>query len=266
MQCFIVAAFSDTAYHGNPAGVCVLEAPTSPQIMQLIAAELRQPETAFLLREGDHWTIRWFSPIIEVALSGHATLAAASVLWNALGIDEDRLRFVSTSERLAAERDRDGTIWLDFPAIPGEFADVPAELASSIDIGWVSAARHLDRWLLECRDAATVRSARPDFARLARTGVRSLILTSRSDVTEYDIVSRNFAPIVGIDEDQVTGAAHACLAPHWRDRLGEELICWQASQRGGSVRTRLRGDRVSLGGRAIIEFAGSLCISARHAG
>ncbi|WP_414899596.1 PhzF family phenazine biosynthesis protein [Sphingomonas flavalba] len=258
MQCFIVAAFSDTPFHGNPAGVCVLDAALPPATMQAIAAELRQPETAFVLRTGDDWAIRWFSPVVEVALCGHATLAAACVLWNALGVEQHVLHFASASGPLAAERDPDGTIWLDFPATAGTPGAVPAELAACIDIGWVAAARHDDRWLLECADAAAVRAARPDFARLARTGIRSLILTARSDRPGHDIVSRNFAPIVGVDEDQVTGAAHACLAPHWHGRLGPDLTCWQASARGGTVRTRLRGDRVALGGRAVIEFAGAM--------
>lgn len=261
MQCFIVASFSDAPFHGNPAGVCILDAPAAPETMQAIATELHQPETAFLLRAGDRWAIRWFSPLVEVALCGHATLAAARVLWNALGLQCDVLHFASASEALAATRDGDGTIWLDFPATAGTPGDVPAELAACLDVGWVAAARHHDRWLLECADAATVRAARPDFASLARTGIRSLILTARSDAAGYDIVSRNFAPIVGVDEDQVTGAAHACLAPHWHDRLGAELTCWQASARGGTVRTRLRGDRVALGGRAVIEFVGTMRIA-----
>lgn len=259
MRCFIVAAFSDTSFRGNPAGICVLDSPISAGNMQAIAAELRQPETAFLLRNGADWSIRWFSPVTEVALCGHASLAAAHVLWNSTGATDDRLVFDYAGGTLAACRDAGQTIWLDFPVIAGVREKAPRDVTDCIDVPCVAASRHEDRWLLECPDAGMVRAARPDFAGLVRTGIRSLILTAKSDVPEYDIVSRNFAPIVGVDEDQVTGAAHACLAPYWHDRVGAQMMCWQASARGGAIRTRLRGNRVELGGRAVIEFAGTLC-------
>lgn len=258
MRAFIVAAFTDTAFRGNPAGVCLCDgAPPAPATMQAIAAELRQPETAFVSRDGDGWAIRWFSPVTEVELCGHATLAAAAVLWATGAAAQAQIAFDSAGGPLAAERDG-GLIWLDFPALPGVAAPPPPEVAACVDVAWIAAARHGERWLLECADAGAVRSARPDFARLRATGIRSLILTAPSDVAGYDIVSRNFAPIVGVDEDQVTGSAHACLAPHWRGRLGPALTCWQASPRGGAVRTRLAGDRVALGGSAVIAFSGVL--------
>lgn len=257
MRAFIVAAFTDTPFRGNPAGVCLADRAVPDALMQRIAAELRQPETAFLWPDGDGWAIRWFSPVMEVELCGHATLAAASALWASGAATRDRIAFRFAAGALSAERGGD-LIWLDFPAIPGICEAVPPDVGACVDVRWVAAARHGGRWLLECDEAETVRSARPDFARLKATGIRSLILTARSDVAGYDIVSRNFAPFVGVDEDQVTGSAHACLAPHWHDRLGAELTCWQASPRGGGMRTRLSGDRVALGGRAVIEFTGML--------
>lgn len=257
MRAFIVAAFTDTAFRGNPAGVCLLRQALPDMVMQRIAAELNQPETAFLWPDGDGWAIRWFSPVTEVELCGHATLAAACVLWTSEAVAEGRITFGFAGGVLSAERDGD-LIWLDFPAIPGVSEPAPSGMDMCAGVPWVAASRHGARWLLECADADTVRSARPDFARLRATGIRSLILTARSDTTGYDIVSRNFAPIVGVDEDQVTGSAHACLAPYWRDRLGPELRCWQASPRGGAMLTRLSGERVALGGRAVIEFAGAL--------
>lgn len=254
---FIVAAFSDAPFRGNPAGVCILPAPIDARRMQAVAAELRQPETAFVVRHGDHYAIRWFSPLTEVDLCGHATLAAAHVLWTEAGMEETTLRFVTANgTSLDARCDEVGTIWLDLPAVPGAVEAVPDALAACAGTDWIAASRHDDRWILECRDAESVRAARPDFARLAETAIRSLILTAVSNTPHHDIISRNFAPIVGVNEDQVTGTAHACLAPYWRDRLGTELRCWQASQRGGSLRTRLKDGRVELGGRAVIEFEG----------
>jgi predicted PhzF superfamily epimerase YddE/YHI9 len=254
---YIVAAFTDVPFRGNPAGVCILSAPVDERSMQAIAAELRQPETAFLIRQGGGWAIRWFSPVTEVELCGHATLAAAHILWQA-GEKADELRFTSrTGVSLTARRDRTGSIWLTLPAVPGRVADVPAALAACVGTEWIAASRHSDRWVLECGDAALVRAAQPDFPLLVETGIRSLILTAISDSPHYQIVSRNFAPIVGVDEDQVTGTAHACLAPYWLDRLGPNLACWQASPRGGAVLTRLLGDEVSVGGRAVTAFAGA---------
>lgn len=259
MRTFIVAAFSSVPFRGNPAGVCILESAIGADVMQKLAAELRQPETAFLSRSTQGWTIRWFSPTTEVALCGHATLAAAKVLWDEAGVPDASIRFTAGDEVLLACRD-DERIWLDFPTIPGIPCETPSSVADCIDVPWTASSRHGDRWLLECADAATVRCARPDFAGLVRANVRSLILTAKSDMPGYDIVSRNFAPIVGVNEDQVTGSAHACLAPYWQDRLGTELSCWQASARGGAIKTRLVGSRVSLGGSAVIEFRGGFSI------
>ncbi|MBW8296297.1 PhzF family phenazine biosynthesis protein [Sphingopyxis sp.] len=256
---YIVAAFTDVPFRGNPAGVCILPVRIDAGLMQAIAAELRQPETAFLLRRGDDWEIRWFSPVTEVDLCGHATLAAAHVLWRTRVASEDRLRFVMhTGVTLIARRDAVGLIWLELPAVPGQEEEMPEALASCVGTDWIVSSRHGDRWILECSDAPQVRAARPNFPDLMATGIRSLIVTAISDAPEYQIISRNFAPIVGVNEDQVTGTAHACLALYWSERLGRELTCWQASQRGGAVRTRLRGTCVELGGSAIITFEGVL--------
>jgi len=258
MQTFIVAAFADTRFRGNPAGVCLLEGDTSnaAKALQDIARELNQPETAFVhLTRDPPWRIRWFSPMTEVALCGHATLAAAHVLWSEFGVRENAIAFESASGPLAAHLS-DGIIWLDFPAITGAAEEPPLALLECVDILPSRSTRHGDRWVFEYNSAAHVRALKPRFRALAATGVRALVATAPSDLEEFDIVSRNFAPIVGVDEDQATGAAHCCLAPLWRPRLGPELRCHQASARGGVLFTRYRGDRVLLGGCAIIELAG----------
>lgn len=254
MRVFLVAAFAEASFRGNPAGVCIL--PTNQianSVLQSVATELNQPETAFLSRSDLGWRLRWFSARTEIALCGHATLAAAHVLWSRLGVQDTRIGFATASGPVWA-RKADDMIWLDFPAIAGEARPAPADVLASVDREPVRAARHADRWVFEYDRARDVRDLQPDFARLRQTGIRSLIVTSRSDAPEFDIVSRNFAPIVGVDEDQVTGAAHCCLGPYWRDCLGLHLRCWQASRRGGALEVITEGERVQLGGRAVIEL------------
>ncbi|WP_457941090.1 PhzF family phenazine biosynthesis protein [Mesorhizobium sp. 10J20-29] len=263
MRFYLVAAFSDLPFRGNPAGVCLLDPETTVDLsfMQDVASELRQPETAFIGRGLDGWTIRWFSPQTEVDLCGHATLAAAAVLWReGLVPPNEPIHFDAAIATLSATLDPGGLIWLDFPVIAGSVEPAPECLLSPGDPSPVSSARHGERWLLEFANASEVRAVRPRFDWIVEQGIRALIVTAPSDLPSYDIVSRNFAPIVGVEEDQVTGTAHTCLAPHWQGRLGTELRCWQASQRGGAIRTRLEGSRVLLGGQAVIEFAGR-CLS-----
>ena len=259
MRTFIVASFTLNPFTGNPAGVCLLEEAASDSEMQAIATELRQPETAFLLGEGQDRPIRWFSPEVEIDLCGHATLAAAHVLWETGQVDRDRpLSFASQRKGvLTATKLPDGPISMDFPASFGAPREPDTSVIAAIDAVPISAALFSDRWVFEFKTADQVRGVRPDFAALKATGARSLFITAPSDQDEYDIISRNFAPIVGVNEDQVTGAAHTCLATYWQSRLGNRLRCWQASQRGGGMITELLGDRVMLQGQARIEFTGT---------
>lgn len=264
MRTYIIAAFTSELFRGNPAGVCILEDPLDGKSMQLIARELRQPETAFMIKADGGWSIRWFSPETEVDLCGHATLAAASALWDQGLVDGDSaISFLAAIGRLSATRTPDGITWLDFPSLPGKHEPADPKVLESVNIAPVRSAKHADRWIFEFEDAASVRTLKPDFEKLRRSGARSLIATAVSDIPNYDIISRNFAPIVGVNEDQVTGVAHTCLAPYWADRLGPELRCWQASSRGGAVMTRFAEGRVALGGRAVMEFAGAMLGFAR---
>jgi len=264
MRTYIIAAFASEFFRGNPAGVCILDDPLDSLSMQLVARELRQPETAFVAKMEDGWSIRWFSPETEVDLCGHATLAAASALWDQGLVDEDQaITFFAAIGRLSAVRTANGFVWLDFPALLGKYQSPDPTVLESVNLAPVRSAKHADRWIFEFEDADSVRALNPDFEKLRRSGARSLIVTAVSDMPGYDIVSRNFAPIVGVNEDQVTGVAHTCLAPYWADRLGPELRCWQASSRGGAMMTRLAEGRVALGGLAVMEFAGSMLNLAR---
>lgn len=259
IRLFQVDAFTDTPFSGNPAAVCLLKETRPDSWLQAVAAEMNLSETAFLWPEHDHFLLRWFTPTTEVDLCGHATLAAAHVLWSeGLVSSPLPIRFQTHSGLLTAARTAAG-IELDFPAAPPIPALAPQGLAEALG-GEPSFVGKSDVDLLVVFAAEQdVRSLRPDFRQLAGWPVRGVIVTSRSASTEVDFVSRFFAPAAGIDEDPVTGSAHCALAPYWSERLGKnELVGYQASPRGGTVRVRLSGDRVILGGRAVTVMHGEL--------
>lgn len=256
---FQVDAFTDRPFAGNPAAVCLLDGPRDARWMQQVAAEMNLSETAFVLPRQDGWELRWFTPTTEVDLCGHATLASAHVLWETGHLAPDRTaRFHTRSGLLTATR-RDGWIELDFPCMLPEAIAPPAGLAEALGVAPRQVARVPLGYLVEVEHAAQVRHLRPDRERLCVLGVEGVIVTSRGDDAPYQIVSRFFAPAIGIDEDPVTGAAHCALAPYWSARLGtHELLAYQASARGGVVRVRLAGERVRLGGQAVTVLRGTL--------
>jgi len=258
---FHVDAFTPRPFAGNPAGVCLLSGTRPDSWMQSVAREMNLPETAFLRRDDGGWSLRWFSPAVEIDLCGHATLASAHVLWGEGYADEgSRLLFRTRSGELSANR-RGDRIELDFPAEPASRCEVSGEVLSALGIrDFREAGRNRFDLLLELEDEAAVRSLAPDFRRLsASAGPRGVIATARSARPEFDFVSRFFAPAVGIDEDPVTGSAHCCLAPYWATRLGRsEMTGYQASPRGGVVGVRVAGDRVILAGEAVTVARGEL--------
>jgi PhzF family phenazine biosynthesis protein len=254
-----VDAFTDRAFSGNPAAVCLLEADRDPEWMQLVAAEMNLAETAFLIRRSDGFGLRWFTPTCEVDLCGHATLASAHALWEDGQLAADSTaRFHTRSGVLTAER-RDGAIWLDFPATPAAAVPAPADLADALGSAPRSVGRTPFDYLVELESEAAVRALDPDLGRLARLPVRGVIVTAASTDPARQFVSRFFAPAAGIPEDPVTGSTHCALGPFWGERLGRmELVGYQASRRGGTVRVRLAGDRVLLGGQAVTVLRGEL--------
>jgi PhzF family phenazine biosynthesis protein len=254
-----VDAFTDRPFGGNPAAVCLLSAPRDEAWMQQVAQEMNLAETAFVVPRAEAWDLRWFTPCLEVDLCGHATLASAHVLW-----EEKRLasgetaRFHTRSGVLSASR-RDGLIWLDFPATPALPTDPPARLAEALGASLLWVGRSPFDWLVELESEAVVRGLEPELSRLARIDARGIIVTARSEDGDHDFVSRFFAPAAGVPEDPVTGSAHCALAPFWAGRLGRtELAGYQASARGGTVRTRVTGDRVLLGGTAVTVMRGEV--------
>jgi PhzF family phenazine biosynthesis protein len=253
-------AFTDVPFHGNPAAVCPLPEARSEAWMRDVAREMNLSETAFLVRRPDGaFDLRWFTPAAEVALCGHATLASAHVLWETGAHPAgEPLRFHTKSGVLTAERLPDGFIELDFPARVPEQVPAPEGLVEALG----APARYVGKggldYLVELDAEETVRGLAPDIRRLASLPVRGVIVTARGG-GGFDFVSRFFAPAVGVDEDPVTGSAHCVLAPFWAARLGKtEMLAYQASARGGVVRVRVVGDRVKLGGRAVMVLAGEL--------
>jgi predicted PhzF superfamily epimerase YddE/YHI9 len=258
---FQVDAFAAGPFQGNPAAVCILEETLSHSLMQAIAAEMNLSETAFLLRAGEEYDLRWFTPVVEVNLCGHATLASAHVLWSEGYLDRgEEARFRTHSGRLQASA-RGEWIDLDFPQMAQEPCDPPDGLLEALGVVSLYVGKSDEDLLVEVDTAAAVREIKPDFAKLERVTPRGVIVTSRSDSPEFDFVSRFFAPAVGINEDPVTGSAHCCLAPYWGGKLNKgDMTACQASRRGGTLGLSLRGERVFISGRAVTVVQGRLII------
>jgi predicted PhzF superfamily epimerase YddE/YHI9 len=256
VEIFVVDAFTDRPFAGNPAGVVLLTEQRDAGWMQAVAAEMKHAETAFCdltSPDADPLPLRWFTPAAEVDLCGHATLATAHVLGG------DR-RFRTRSGVLTCETGEDGTIEMDFPADPAHPAPPPHGLAEALPgVEVRDVARGVSDFLVAVASAAEVRALEPDLARLADIGARGVIVTAPGDREGIDVVSRCFYPRVGVPEDPVTGSAHCALATWWAPRLGKnELLAEQASPRGGLVRAVLRADRVRLAGRAVTVLQGQL--------
>ena len=254
-----VDAFTDQPFQGNPAAVCILPAAGDEDWMQKVAREMNLSDTAFLYPQADGYNLRWFTPTIEMDLCGHATLAAAHVLWEEGHLKPHQTaRFYTKSGPLAAERKGDW-IEMDFPAVPEEATSAPAGLAEALGTQLFYVGKNRFDYLVELESEETVRRLQPDCAALKKIPVRGIIVTSRSESPDLDFISRFFASGAGIDEDPVTGSAHCCLGPYWSRRLGKtEFVAYQASARGGTVRVRLNGDRVILGGQAVTVMHGEL--------
>jgi PhzF family phenazine biosynthesis protein len=216
-------------------------------------------ETAFLVPRADGFDLRWFTPATEVDLCGHATLASAHVLWETGRLKLQKVaRFHTRSGLLTATR-RAGLIELDFPADPTTPEPPPAVLRDALGIELLSVAKGRFDYLVEVENESVLRAIAPDFALLARLPVRGVAVTSRSDSSQYDFVSRFFAPAAGIDEDPVTGSAHCALGPYWGARLGKsDLTAYQASARGGVLYLRLEGEHVFIAGHAVTVLRGEL--------
>jgi len=259
-----VDAFTAEAFRGNPAAVCILDEPRDEAWMQHVASEMNLSETAFLVPSDGEWDLRWFTPIVEVPLCGHATLASAHVLWESGRVTRDRTTFATRSGRLGAER-KNGAIVLDFPARPSVPVDeTPRAVRRMLGIEPLSVSRlpagllGEDTYLVQLATADAVRSLSPDLGPIRGPGSPGVIVTAAGD-GGYDFVSRYFVPRAGIDEDPVTGSAHCALAPFWSRVFGRtRMTAYQASARGGVVGVELVDDRVLLTGEAVTTLRGTL--------
>jgi PhzF family phenazine biosynthesis protein len=254
-----VDAFTDRPFAGNPAAVCLYEEWLDDDLLQAIAAENNLSETAFLVPApiDEQWELRWMTPRCEVDLCGHATLAAAWVLFTDVQPERDEVIFHTRSGALTVRRLED-RLELDFPALPPEAApQLPKALAEGlgavpVDVQW--GGKH--NFLCVFESEADVAALAPDFRRLLDAG-RSVIATAPGK--DVDFVSRFFAPLVGVDEDPVTGSAHCTLAPYWAERLGKTVLAArQISARGGELECEVKGERVLLRGQAVIVLRGEL--------
>jgi PhzF family phenazine biosynthesis protein len=262
---YTVDAFTSEPFRGNPAAVCLLDQEPDDEWMQLAAREMNLSETAFLVPASKigAYGLRWFTPKAEVALCGHATLAAAHVIWTRGHAPADsELRFATQSGELTARRLDGGWIELDFPALDPIETAAPMELIVALGVQPIYTGRSVHDMLCEFESESQVKTLAPDFAGLAQVpNTRGVIVTARSEPGSigYDFVSRFFAPSVGIDEDPVTGSAHCVLAPYWAHRLGKKVMTGhQVSERTGMVGVTLAGERVKLRGQAVLMISGEL--------
>lgn len=258
-----IDAFCSRPFSGNPAAVCILDKPRDDLWLQAVATEMNLSETAFLQKrqndDSNTYDLRWFTPVAEVDLCGHATLASAHALWEEVSVtDQEALRFYTKSGWLTATRHPQG-IQLDFPADPVRPIATPPELTECLGAEPRSVSEGKFDYLIELDSAENVRILKPDFQRLRVFNKRGYIVTAPSDSAEFDFLSRFFAPALGMDEDPVTGSAHCALGPFWSERLAKnELLAYQASKRGGELKVRVASERVFLTGQAVTVFKGDL--------
>ena len=252
---FQVDAFTTRRFTGNPAAVMLLDDFLDDALLQAIAAENNLAETAFLVRTGIDYRLRWFTPMTEVPLCGHATLASAAVVMERLEPERRRVVFQSVSGPLTVSRTDAGYV-LDFPARPSEPVPAPLGLAEALGVVPLEVYGNAFNYMASIESAQVLRALAPDLAALARLDRPGVIVTAPGE-GGYDFLSRYFAPAKGIPEDPVTGAAHCMLAPYWAKRLGQtEFRAFQASRRGGEVICRLNGDRVELQGACVFYLEG----------
>jgi len=257
MPFYQVDTFASRVFAGNPAGVCLLDEWLPQDTMQSIAAENNLPETAFLVPQEGRYELRWFTPEVEIDLCGHATLASGYVIFEHVGHGARRIDFTSRSGVLSVEK-RDDLLFLDFPARAPTACDMPDGLDAMLGYRPSEALQSRDL-VVVFDDEDVVRNLEPDLAAIAQLDSFALIVTAPG--RDSDFVSRFFAPGAGIPEDPETDSAHCTLIPYWAERLGkDELHAFQVSQRGGELFCSNRGDRVGIGGRAVIYLSGTITV------
>ncbi len=255
-----VDAFTNKPFTGNPAAVCVLTSPKDDTWMQNLAQEMNLSETAFLIKQEDGYNLRWFTPATEVPLCGHATLASSHVLWSENHLSPKEAAHFHTKSGLLIAKKQEDWIELNFPANPSEAISTPVELREALGVPVKEVMKNSLGYLVEVESEELVRNIEPNFTQLVKQFPEVIVTSVAEKLSEYDFISRFFAPGLGINEDPVTGAAHCCLAPYWRNKLNkDEFLAYQASSRGGVVKVKYPGeDRVFLSGQSVTVLRGEI--------
>ncbi|WP_209974647.1 PhzF family phenazine biosynthesis protein [Paenibacillus eucommiae] len=257
---YVVDAFTDKTFKGNPAAVCLTPGPLDDDQMQSIAAEMNLSETAFLFPYQDGYSLRWFTPNTEVDLCGHATLASAHILWEKEMLTVDQQANFYTKSGLLTAIKSGSWIQLNFPMEPEIACSCPSELIEALQITPIYVGRNRLDYLIEIESEDVLKNLKPNFSLLEKVQTRGIIVTSKS--VEFDFISRCFFPALGVNEDPVTGSAHCCLAPYWSNKLKKnELYAYQASARGGILKITIKNDRIMMAGQAVTVIKSELLIS-----
>ncbi len=255
-----VDAFAEEVFTGNPAAVCPLESWLSEEVMQQIAMENNLAETAFFVKDGDQYELRWFTPLVEVDLCGHATLAAAYVLFYHEGHLSDQIKFHSPRSGLLTVKRKGENLTLNFPTDKLEQIPVTEAILACFDEKPHTAIKGLTDYLFVFDNEQQIRKAEPDLIKIEELGDRGVIITARGD--EVDFVSRFFAPQCGVPEDPVTGSAHTTLTPYWSKTLNRnEMNAIQLSKRTGHLKCTFLGDRVEISGKAKLYMIGEIIVN-----
>ena len=264
-----VDAFTHKPFAGNPAAVCVTDAPLEDDLMQAVAQEMNLSETAFLYPIEGGYSLRWFTPAVEVDLCGHATLASAHALWSEGHLPADKIAHFKTKSGWLSAKKQGDWIEMDFPVQPVHTSHVMPQLIKSLCCGGNinAVSKNEVNYLVEIQSESALAKLQPDFEEMKKLPVQGVIATAKADSPDYDFVSRYFAPAVGINEDPVTGSAHSSLAPYWQEKLEKNnMIAQQISARGGIVRVTFETKeskeacRVSIAGQAVTTLRGAIIV------
>lgn len=258
LELFQVDSFTNKIFEGNPAGVIFSEFLPN-EVMQKIALENNLSETAFVYEEGNDYRIKWFSPLMEIDLCGHATLAAAHIYFTEINRDADSITFISSKNGSLEVTRKNNYLYLNFPVDQYAPISIDDDLINMIGETPIEAFKGRDDIMCIFEDESIIYNIEPNKSLLKLFPVRGLIVSAKS--LDYDFVSRCFFPITGVDEDPVTGSAHTTLTPYWAKQLGKDsLLAKQASSRGGELKCVLEGDRVIIGGEAVTYLKGFITI------
>ncbi len=261
MNLTILNAFTDQAFKGNPAAVCLLSEEKDSGWMQSIAKEMNLPVTAFINRFKNDFYLRWFTPSTEIPICGHGTLASSYYLWEKGFVKKEKPILYHTKSGVLKAQFIDGWVQLEFPSILEEKTIAPDLLLRALGVEPIYVGENKLDYLVEVASENIVRNLKPSIDLIAQLPVRGVIVTSHSNSNEFDFVSRFFSPAQGLSEDYVTGSAHCCLGPYWKSKLQKsDFTAYQASERGGILKVKVIDDKVLLSGKAVTVFEGHLTI------